>query len=122
MNRIKLFNFVADWRERIDSLVANQNLTYTQFIVLQATELFTRNGAVTNQHQLVRHLGMDQNTLCQIIIALEKKGMITRKFTNDSRSKNPSVTAIGNNALEVTIDAVAAIDKEFEKLFKEECA
>lgn len=108
-----LWHISTSWRSSIEAVLKPLGLTHPQFVVLATTGWLTRNGAPVTQVAIGKMARLDPNTISQIIIGLEKKGLIKRESSSDSRAKNPKLTTPGNELLAQALPAVEQADNYF---------
>ena len=112
-----LWRVSMQWRNTIEKLLKQYNLTHPQFVVLATIAWLTKDGKKVNQVEVGRMAGLDPNTTSQIVRGLEDKKYIKRKQTVDERSKNPIVTPLGATLLSKALPVVEKGDSYFfEKL------
>ncbi|HEY3255660.1 MAG TPA: MarR family transcriptional regulator, partial [Polyangiaceae bacterium] len=67
------------WRKRIESALAPSGLTFTQWLVLDATRtLFRATEDAVSQGDVAAHLEMHRATVSEAMIALDRKGLVDR--------------------------------------------
>ena len=94
-----------------------ESLTPRQFAVLSAVS--KEQGL--NQTNLVKVTGIDRSTLADIIQRMLKKGLITRKRTeNDGRAYSVFLTPIGQQMLDEALPNVLTADQQVLEALPEE--
>jgi DNA-binding MarR family transcriptional regulator len=101
------------WRTAIEKTLKTYDLTHPQFVVLAVIGWLTKESGHISQAKISRAVGLDPNTVSQIIRGLEKKKFINRAQKVDERSKNPTLTALGNSILIQALPAVERADTDF---------
>lgn len=101
------------WRRSIERVLKPLHLTHPQFVILATTEWLTKAGQQVSQASIGRHVGLDPNTISQILSGLEKKEWIERIRSPDDRSKYPSLTPLGKKVLAKALPAVEKADAKF---------
>ena len=67
------------WRRRVEAVVATSGLTFTQWLVLDATNyLIEMTEDAVSQSQVSAHLELDRMTLSHAMTALVEKGLVDR--------------------------------------------
>jgi DNA-binding MarR family transcriptional regulator len=67
------------WRRAVESELSEIGLTFTQWLVLDATqELSEESGDAVNQSEVARRLELDRMTVSQVMRALERQGLVDR--------------------------------------------
>lgn len=107
------------WRSSIEKTLKPFDLTHPQFVVLATTAWLTRNGDVVSQVDISRTVGLDPNTVSQILRGLEKKNLIERLHTVDEKRKNPVPTKKGAQLLADALPAVEKADAAFFAMLSE---
>lgn len=103
------------WRRAIETSLHSVGLSQPQFVVLAAVGWLTRGSNLTTQADLSRHIGLDANTVSQILRTLERHSYITRQRTVDERSKNPRLT---ENGVDILVKAVSQVEKADAAFFQ----
>lgn len=113
-----LWRVSVKWRSSIEDVLKPLGLTHPQFVVLATTAWLTKDGEHTTQADVSRAAEIDPNTLSQIFVGLEKKGLAKRIRKLDERSKNPTITKAGQESLKRALPAVEKADEAFFKALK----
>jgi DNA-binding MarR family transcriptional regulator len=108
-----LWHVSTAWRSAIEHVLKPLALTHPQFVVLASLGWLTRNGERVTQAMLGVMVGLDPNTISQIVRGLENKKLIKREASADRRVKNPFLTATGSHLVAQALPAVEAADKAF---------
>ena len=108
-----LWHISTSWRSHIEAILKTMGLTHPQFVVLATTGWLTKGGELVTQIAIGKMAGLDPNTNSQIIIGLEKKGLIQRITSSDGRAKNVSLTTKGSQILTQALPAVECADGKF---------
>jgi len=91
---------VARWRRRIEQALAGPQLSFTQWLVLDATMLLVRAvGDAVSQSQVAQFLELDQMTLSHAMTALSKRGLVSRGPALSGMSWRVFVTEQGSGLL-----------------------
>jgi len=89
------------WRRRIERVVAPAGLTFTQWLVLDATRgLFCATEDAVSQNDVAAHLEMPRATVSEAMIALDRKGLVDRGCAADGPSWRVILTSKGEQLLE----------------------
>jgi DNA-binding MarR family transcriptional regulator len=84
----------------MDRALEPLGLTHLQFVSLALSAWFARFGGASSQAQLARFGGIHPMQLSQLLVALEKKGFVTRtRSATDSRAKEVWLTQSGLQVL-----------------------
>lgn len=87
----------------IDAVVAAQELTFTQWVVL----MYLRDGLALNASMLCERLHYDSGALTRVIDQLEARGWVQRqRSATDRRAVELSLTGAGRTAVEQLIPQV----------------
>ena len=67
------------WRQRVESVLASSELTFTQWLVLDATRnLIGATEDAVSQGDVAAHLEMHRATVSDAMVALDRKGLADR--------------------------------------------
>ena len=67
------------WRRRVEKALAQSGLTFTQWLVLEATAvLVVETGDAVSQNQISARTELDRNTISQVMRTLERKQLVSR--------------------------------------------
>lgn len=110
-----LWQVSTSWRSAIEAVLKPLSLTHPQFVVLAVLGWLTRNGDRVSQATIGKMAGLDPNTISQILGGLERKKLIKRVQSSDSRAKNPLLTKQGSEVLAGALPAVEDADDQFFK-------
>ena len=67
------------WRRRVEAVLREAGLTFTQWLVLVAArELIRETGDAVSQRQIADRVELDEATLSQVMRTLDKKGLVSR--------------------------------------------
>jgi DNA-binding MarR family transcriptional regulator len=67
------------WRRAVEGELSEIGLTFTQWLVLEAThELSEESGEAVNQSEVARRLELDRMTVSQVMRTLERQGLVDR--------------------------------------------
>ncbi len=108
-----LWRASLEWRRSIDACLAPLELTQPQFVVLAGTSWLTRNGEVVSQAHVARHVGMDPNTMSQVLRGLERRRFLTRRVSPSDPAKHPRLTPRGQGLLSRALSSVESADAAF---------
>jgi DNA-binding MarR family transcriptional regulator len=108
-----LWRVSLEWRRSIERALAPLELTQPQFVVLAGTGWLTRNGDAVRQTDIGRHIGVDPNTLSQILRGLEKRKLVSRRQLSRGSGKYPRLTQTGQNALRQALPLAEDVDQRF---------
>jgi DNA-binding MarR family transcriptional regulator len=108
-----LWRASLEWRRSIERALAPLELTQPQFVVLAGIGWLTRDGDAVRQADIGRFMGIDPNTMSQILRALEKRRLVSRRhYANDS-GKYPRLTQLGHGLVTRAIALVEDVDQRF---------
>ena len=69
----------VQWRKRVEGVLVPSGLTFTQWLVLDATrELVRATEDAVSQGDVAAHLGMSRATVSDAMIALDRLGLVDR--------------------------------------------
>ena len=108
-----LWRVGVEWRRAVEAVLAPLGLTHPQFVVLASIGWLAREGAPPSQAALGRQVGLDPNTMSQILRGLERRRLIERRHRIDERAKQPLLTAAGAALASRALPAVEAADAAF---------
>jgi DNA-binding MarR family transcriptional regulator len=112
-----LWRITARYQREMDRALEPLGLTNLQFVSLTLSAWFARTGGTGNQAELARFGGIHPMQLSQMLVALEKKGFITRQpSSTDARAKEVWLTRSG---LQVLLEALPLGIQVQAKLFGE---
>jgi DNA-binding MarR family transcriptional regulator len=104
------------WRRRIESELAELQLTLAQWLVLDALDvIFRETKDAAAQIQVGRRLGMDKATVSQVMALLERRALVDRAPEYPGNAWRIYVTNRGQLLLakgRAVVDAVSATMKE----------
>ena len=67
------------WRRRVAAAFADARLTFTQWLVLEAArELIAEHEDAVNQNQIAARVELDRSTVCQVMLTLQDKSLVSR--------------------------------------------
>lgn len=115
-----LWHISTSWRNAIETILKNFELTHPQFVVLATTGRLTRNGELATQAAIGKLAALDPNTTSQVLKGLEQKKLIERIQSTDARAKHPRLTSKGHEVLTGALPAVEHQDVEFFSTFTKE--
>lgn len=108
-----LWRASTQWRNALEKTLKLYGLTHPQFVVLATIGWLSRKAATITQVEISRAVGLDPNTISQIVRGLEMKKCIKREQKIDARSKNPTLTQMGAELLSKALPAVEKADAAF---------
>jgi len=108
-----LWHVSTTWRSRIEKTLKTLGLTHPQFVVLASLGWLTKGGERVTQAAVGKLAGLDPNTMSQIFKGLEKKHLIERKPSTDTRAKNPLLTKKGEQIVKKALPLVEQEDRAF---------
>jgi DNA-binding MarR family transcriptional regulator len=116
-----LWRVSMQWRNAIESVLKQLDLTHPQFVVLAATGWLTRKNQNIAQVAIGKTAGLDPNTTSQILRTLEAKKLIKRAHSVNERNKTSILTQAGSKKLAQAMPTVEQADEEyFSKLSSQE--
>ena len=100
------------WRGRVEAALGGSELTFTQWLVLDALrELIGETGDAVNQNEVAARVALSRATVSFVMHALEKKGLVDRSPDLTGRAWRIILTARAKRLLcDVTADIEAASD------------
>lgn len=115
------------WHGEIKKQLKAIGITHPQFVILTTLGYSLQYEQEVTQIMLATLAGMDVMSVSQIIILLEKKGLVARKeHSKDTRAKSVTMTEKGQSVLNSALPIVENIDISFfgsldkrEKIFIE---
>jgi DNA-binding MarR family transcriptional regulator len=109
---LQLWRASMVWRRRIEEALAPHDLTHPQFVLLATIGWSVTVGAGLSQIELARTVGLDANTVSQVVRGLEAKGLIVREATK-GRAKRLDLTSEGQVRLRTVVPLVEGADALF---------
>jgi len=104
------------WQRIINKVLIEQDLTYTQFIVLSICGWLTTTNKNVYQHQVAKHSKIDRMMTSRILASLEKKEYVRRiKIDGDARAKLVLLSPKGQKALDLSLKSVSEMEANFFK-------
>ena len=108
---ISLIHMLRRASQAADYLFANEvddsEITSRQFVVLQAIA----SGDGVSQTAIVDRTGIDRSTIADVVMRLQKKGLVVRKRSrDDARAYAVRLTDTGKKALEISQRAARRVD------------
>ncbi|MBC7914521.1 MAG: MarR family transcriptional regulator [Pyrinomonadaceae bacterium] len=104
------------WQRIINKVLADLDLTYTQFIVLTICGWISKTQKNVYQHQVAKHSKIDRMMTSRILTSLEKKEYVNRiKIEGDARAKLVILTPKGKKILDLSLKQVSAMENSFFK-------
>lgn len=95
------------WRREVERRLKATGLTFTQWLVLDATSRLIRESKdAVNQNDVARRTELDRMTVSQVMTTLAKRGHVDRDTDMVGRGYRIWVTAKGDKALALAEDAV----------------
>lgn len=87
--------------------VDDRDITSRQFVVMQAIAA----GDGVSQTTIVESTGIDRSTIADVVLRLQKKGLLVRKRSkDDARAYSVRLTEAGKKALEISQKAAKRVD------------
>jgi DNA-binding MarR family transcriptional regulator len=88
------------WRRAVEGVLKSVGLTFTQWLVLQATDALIRESKdAVNQNAVAARTELDRMTVSQVMTTLAKLGHVDRGSDSVGRGYRISVSASGRRAL-----------------------
>ena len=88
------------WRERMQTYLASTGITFTEWLVLDATwSLVNRTGDAVSQTEIARDLELDAMTLWHALAVLDHRGLISRGCSMSGKTWRAFVTKAGADLL-----------------------
>ena len=102
------------WHGEIKKQLKAIGITHPQFVILTTLGYSLQYEAEVTQIMLAKLAGMDVMSVSQIIILLEKKGLVSRKeHSKDTRAKSVNITKKGQSVLNSALPIIENIDMNF---------
>jgi DNA-binding MarR family transcriptional regulator len=102
------------WRKRVEAVLASSGLTFTQWLVLEATrELLRATEDAVSQGDVAAHLEMHRTTVSDAMIVLASKGLVDRGCAAEGPSWRVILTSKARQLLrhlEPLLDVVSRPD------------
>lgn len=115
-----------NWQKGIRDILAEVDLTPTQFKVMVSIATLTREGTATQkevanlvrieitQNDVAHSVWMDKMTVSDVVKTLEKKGLVQRVGSSlDKRAKTLVLTDAGYSLLDIALRKTIVMDDEF---------
>ncbi len=84
------------WQRLMRAALRKHGLTHVQFVILASLWWLTEQGARPSQRQLAAHAGTDLTMTGQVLLALERRGLVVRQLDpGDARIRRPGLTEQG---------------------------
>jgi DNA-binding MarR family transcriptional regulator len=105
---------VNKWEKGVQDLLADFDLTNTQFKILASLMILTRDQRIITQMDVANLTGADKMMVSEVIRKLEKKEYLIRaNHPTDRRAKSLIVTQKGLDAVETAVQRAAKFDETF---------
>ena len=109
-----LWKITALWQKKLAVVLAEYDITQTQYTILASLRWFEQQGEPTTQSHLAEHTKIDKMTLSKAIRKLEDAQLVSRQSSSsDSRATNVKFTAKGKKVIQAAIAAIENADDEF---------
>jgi DNA-binding MarR family transcriptional regulator len=97
------------WRRAVERQLRGLGLTFTQWLVLEATDELVRDGGdAVNQRAIAEGAELDAMTVSQVMKTLEEKALVTRQPDVTGRAYRVFLTKKGEKLLQATVACVEA--------------
>ncbi|HEY3256553.1 MAG TPA: hypothetical protein VGJ91_21485 [Polyangiaceae bacterium] len=84
------------WRERMKACLASSGLTFTEWLVLDATwSLVDRSGDAVSQNEVAKELELEALTIWHAMAVLEHRGLVSRGCSMSGKAWRVFVTDAG---------------------------
>ncbi len=88
------------WRRRMEVCLASPGLTFTEWLVLDATRcLVSRNGDAVNPNDVASELELDAMTIWHAMAVLDHRGLVSRGCSMSGKAWRVFVTGEGVDLL-----------------------
>lgn len=102
------------WHGEIKKQLKAIGITHPQFVILTTLGYSLQYEPEVTQIMLATLAGMDVMSVSQVVILLEKKGLVSRKeHSRDTRAKSVTMTKKGQDILNEALPVVEKIDINF---------
>lgn len=102
------------WEKGLGELLADLDLTNTQFKMLASLVLLNKDRQVVTQMDIANRLGADKTMVSEVLRTLEKKGFIIREeHPLDRRAKSLTVTEKGFEVFEIAVKRAVEFNETF---------
>lgn len=102
------------WQRLMRATLRPHGLTHVQFVILASLWWLTEQGARPSQRQLAAHAGTDLTMTGQVLLALERRGLVVREpDPGDARIRRPGLTELGRLLALRALPEVEAADLRF---------
>ncbi|MCB0570778.1 MAG: MarR family transcriptional regulator [Phaeodactylibacter sp.] len=102
------------WQRRIREVLAELELTHTQFVLLATLGWLKQNKEDVTQKEVAEHARVDKMMASKVLRSLESRNLLAREaHPSDTRAKMLSLTAQGAQALQQALQRVEAADRRF---------
>jgi DNA-binding MarR family transcriptional regulator len=100
------------WRRRVEAAFSEVQLTFTQWLVLEATrELIGEREDAVNQNQIAARVELGRSTVCQVMFTLQDKSLVSRDIDITGREMRIWLTSEAMQMLDAhraQVEAVSA--------------
>jgi DNA-binding MarR family transcriptional regulator len=100
------------WRRRVERALRTAELTFTQWLVLDATrQLIFETGDAVSQNDVSAKTDLDRATISQVMTTLERKALVDRGISASGRAWRIWLTARGTRLLDAQRASVEAASR-----------
>ncbi len=102
------------WQRLMRATLRPHGLTHVQFVILASLWWLTERGMAPSQRELADHAGTDLTMTGQVLLALERRGLLVRHpDPEDARIRRPGLTERGRLLILRALPAVEGADLLF---------
>ena len=109
-----LWQVVHQWQRRVESTLADLDITHLQFVLLAGIGWLTRSDVLLTQVRLAEFCKIDVMQVSQVVRKLEAKVFVQRSaHPTDTRAKVLTLTPKGEAILEQALPLIEGLDAAF---------
>lgn len=107
-----LWHATLRWEREVAAELRPLGLTHVQFVLLASVRYLTDTAVAPSQRELSDHAGTDIVMTSQVLGALERRGLLTRRpDTVDARIRRVVLSAEGRRLADQGLEAIEAVDE-----------
>ena len=108
-----LWQLYTMWSRKINQLLKQFNITHVQFVIMANIKWTTLSKQLVTQVLIAKLSKIDPVVISNVLKTLEKKHLVNRKTSKDTRFKEVKLTKEGLNVLALAISEVEKFDSDF---------
>jgi DNA-binding MarR family transcriptional regulator len=98
------------WRRQVAAALSEARLTFTQWLILEAArELIAEREDAVNQNEIAARVELDRSTVCQVMLRLQDKSLVSRDIDITGREMRIWLTSQATEILDHCRDRVEAL-------------